>query len=38
MPRRKTTRHHNRHQRIDNDRRHNIPLVAQRLSECLPPY
>jgi hypothetical protein len=38
MPRRKTTRHHNRQQRIDNDRRHNIPLVAQRLNECLPPY
>ena len=38
MPRRRSTRSHARRQRIDNERRHNIPLVAQRLRECLAPF
>jgi hypothetical protein len=38
MPRRKSTRSHARRQRIDDERRHNVPLVAQRLRECLAPF
>jgi hypothetical protein len=38
MPRRITTRRQARRQRINDERRHNLPSVEQRLRESIPPF
>jgi hypothetical protein len=38
MPRRKTTRTHTRRQRINHDRKRNIPDATQHLKDSIAPF